>query len=354
MGIIKNIGYIFTLCVVTLCVDFVNAQDPNLSMFYNNPMFYNPAMTAYASGFGLKVNARNQWHPIQGKFNTVIASFESEVVNRFGLGLIGLSDVAGDGLLKTTAGYINYSYRPIDTKKGFVQFGMSGGYVSKSIDWKRLTFSDQYDEVLGKVNPTAFLAPSYNSISYPDVGFGLCGQFQGKSRIVGLMKKWMLTGGAGFHHLNRPKDAFFQDKNHLPIKTVFHVKAYALLGDYASTFATIFENQNRFRTLTFGANIHNQNLNLGAWVRNKNVLGIGSFDSFIFSLGSYLPLSNKKSIRITYSVDFTISRLRTSSFWSHEIALVYGIDNFYLLRGFQEKRNRDRKTQCPSEFKVFD
>ena len=37
------------------------AQDPNFSLFYNNPTYYNPAMTAINKGLTFRANMRNQW-----------------------------------------------------------------------------------------------------------------------------------------------------------------------------------------------------------------------------------------------------------------------------------------------------
>jgi type IX secretion system PorP/SprF family membrane protein len=333
-----------------------HAQDPNFSQFYNNPVYYNPAMAAIGKGYTFRANARNLWAPIPGRFNTFSAAFEGELLNKVGIGVMGFSDVAGEGLLRTTGGYLTYTYRPVETKNFLMQFGLTGGLLNKSIDWERLTFSDQFDEVHGQVNPTSFIAPNNNSVIYPDFSTGMSLRFNSRrDRSHSAFKRMIATAGFAFHHLNQPKDAFINDTKYLPVKFVVHGTFGLLIGQNIISPGFIFERQNEFQTFTIGTSLVNKPISLGIWFRNRTYLmSVKSYDSFIFTAGTHLPLPNERNLRITYGIDFTISRLRTSSFGSHELSLVYDLDNRYLLKGMHAKKRKKKAYQCPDDFMGYD
>jgi type IX secretion system PorP/SprF family membrane protein len=102
----KLIIIIYTL----LCAVYSHAQDPNFTLFYNNPSYYNPAMTAINNGLTFRTNDRIQWRKIPGRFNTFSATFEGKLVSTLGTGINLFSDVAGEGLLRTTGVTILNSY----------------------------------------------------------------------------------------------------------------------------------------------------------------------------------------------------------------------------------------------------
>lgn len=330
------------------------AQDPNFSLFYNNPTYYNPAMAAINKGFTFRSNIRNQWMPIPGKFNTYGLSFDGEIINNLSVGINAFNDIAGEGLLRTSGGVISYSYCPVQNENHILQFGMSGGYITKFIDWSRLTFSDQYDEVLGKIYNSSFIPPDNAAYSYVDLGSGIAYQFFYDTKTTGFFKKMMLNVGASMNHLNRPKDAYFSGNDFVPIKTVFHTKNQILLGSYVYTLAGIFEYQNKFVTRTFGLNFQlRSSLNFGFWNRSGMTINNQRFESYISSVGFIMPIKKIYNLRFTYSVDFTLTKLRTSSFGSHEISLVYMMDDKYILKKIQEKRRKKEMFKCPDDFKGF-
>jgi type IX secretion system PorP/SprF family membrane protein len=346
---IKVIIYFFMFFPI-----LVKAQDPNFTLFYNNPSYYNPAMTAINKGLTFRTNDRIQWSALPGKFNTFSATFEGEIISRLGIGINVFSDVAGEALLRTTGGTLSYAYCPIETKNHQLQFGLSAGFMNRYVDWSKLNFSDQYDEVLGKIYPTNFIAPNYNSTSHIDLGSGLAYQFYYDSKTTRQFKKILVNIGGSMQHLNRPKDAFFDDKKYYPLKTVIHAKSQILFGILVYSFAGIYELQNQFSTRTLGFNIqHKSTLNVGLWSRSGNTINSQRVESLITSIGFMLPVKSIHKFRFTYSADFTISELRTTSFGSQEISLVFMMADKYLLKGFEAKRKRKDMFKCPEEFIGF-
>ncbi|WP_343603991.1 PorP/SprF family type IX secretion system membrane protein [Fluviicola sp.] len=328
------------------------AQDPNFSQFYNNPVYYNPSMTAINNGMAIRLNARSLWGPIPGRFNTFSFSAEAQTMYKMGLGIMAYSDVGGEALLRTAGGYVNYSYRPVDTKNFILQAGVSGGFVTKNIDWSKLTFSDQLDETMGKYKESSFVRPGYNSVSYADFSTGLVMRFNGTTRKQrGSFKRFNATLGAGIHHLSQPKDAFLGDREKLPLKLVFHTQANLLFNEFIVSPGAVFEMQNEFKTFSIGSNFVSQPFIIGIWFRNRTAaMSVKQYDSFIFTLGLNMRSKYETTWRVTYNFDMTISRLKTSSYGSHELSLLFEIPNRVLFSKNVNSKNMRRRYQCPKEF----
>ncbi|MNU71098.1 hypothetical protein D3C71_605220 [compost metagenome] len=331
------------------------AQDLNFSQFYNNPVYYNPSMTAINNGIAIRLNARSLWGPIPGRFNTYSFSAEAQTMYKMGLGVMAYSDVGGEALLRTAGGYVNYSYRPVDTKNFILQAGVSGGFVTKNIDWSKLTFSDQLDETMGKYKESSFNRPSYNTVSYADFSAGLVMRFNGSSRKQrSSFKRFNATLGAGVHHLSQPKDAFLGDSEKLPLKLVFHAQANLLFNEFIVSPGSVFEIQNAFRTFSIGSNFVSQPFIIGIWFRNRTAaMNFKQYDSFIFTLGLNMKSKYETTWRVTYNFDMTISRLKTSSYGSHELSLLFEIPNRVLFSKNVNSKNMRRRYQCPKELSGF-
>lgn len=350
-NVLKHIIFIF----VILTYRQLNAQDPNFSQFYNNPVYYNPGMTAINNGFTFRANARSLWTPIPGKFNTSSVTFEAEAINKLGFGLLAMTNVEGEGMLRTSGANMYYSYRPVDTRNMIFQVGFSAGVQSKNVDWSRFTFSDNYDEVFGNVNNSAFIPPNFNSVTYVDFGSGFALRFNRKRKRSGRLIEYSTTtiGGAA-HHLTRPKDALIGDLDRLPMKFNFHASTQLLINGKIYSPAFMFERQNEFQTFAIGANITNRPYTAGFWIRNRTFLMTGDrFDSFMVSLGANIPLNSFNTMRVMYSFDMTISRLRSSSIGSHEVSLIFDFDQQKLFGGLQARNKNRRKFKCPTDFRGY-
>ncbi len=329
------------------------AQDPNYSQFYNNPIYYNPAMTAINNGMAFRMNARNLWGPIPGRFNTYSASLDAQSVYKMGLGAYAYSDVAGEGLLRTGAAYITYSYRAIDSKNFILQAGASGGFVNKSIDYSKLVFSDQLDETQGQVYNTNFINPNRSSVQYADFHTGIVARFNGANHKQSkVLKRFMVTTGAALHHLSQPNDGLLNgSSNNLPMRLLFHGNVNLLINEFVLAPGAIYEIQNQFKTFSVGVNFVNQPLTVGLWMRNRTgALDGKQYDSFIFTAGCRLPEGNNFTWRVMYNYDITISRLKTSSYGTHEVSLVMEFGKKVLFERYVKARSSKRTYQCPKDF----
>jgi type IX secretion system PorP/SprF family membrane protein len=347
---------VFLLVIIMVVgVEQVLAQDPNFSQFYNNPVYYNPSMTAVNNGIAIRLNARSLWGPIPGRFNTYSFSAEAQTMYKMGLGIMAYSDVGGEALLRTAGGYVNYSYRPVDTKNFILQAGVSGGFITKNIDWSKLTFSDQLDETMGNIKSSSFNRPGYNSVSYADFSAGLVARFNGSARKQrGAFKRFNATLGGAIHHLSQPKDAFLGDHEKLPFKLVFHAQSNLLFNEFIVSPGVVFEMQNEFKTFSVGSNFVSQPFIIGIWFRNRTAaLNVKQYDSFIFTLGLNLKSKSETIWRVTYNFDMTISRLKTSSYGSHELSLLFELPNRVLFSSNVNSKMMKRRYRCPKEFSGF-
>lgn len=344
----KNLVISFILLVAATIS--ANAQDANFSQFYNNPVYYNPGMIALNNGYSFKAQARNLWAPVPGRFNTFSASFEAQVIPKLAFAVNAYSDVAGEALLRTSGGYMTYAYRPVETRNFMLQVGVNGGIVNKNIDWSKLRFSDHYHEIHGEVGTSQFIAPNYNSVTYADFGTGISMRFNHETKKKGAYKKMMTTIGFSAMHLTQPKEGLMVGDD-LPIKLVGTFNTAILINETIIAPAVIYERQNTFQTATVGFSIIKRPLVLGMWFRNEGLFyRPGRFDSFILNFGVNLPGKQRQTLKIMYSVDFTVSQLKSASFGSHEVSIIYDWDDRYIFQKYRSKKSRMRRYQCPKDF----
>ena len=259
-------------------------QDPNFSQFYNNPVYYNAAMTAINKGATYRTNVRNLWGPIPGRFNTFSASADAQSIYKMGFGANVYSDVGGEGFLRTVGGNLTYSYRLIDSKNFIIQLGVAGGFVSKSVDWGKLTFSDQLDETRGEVYTSQFVPSATDNYSYADFNSGIVFRFNGRKQRRSAFKQFTSTHGFSVHHLSQPKDAFLGSNAVVPMRLIYHGRIQLLFNDVIVAPGLIMEAQNNFRTFTGGIDFVQKPFTFGIWLRNRTIALTGrQFDSFIFT-----------------------------------------------------------------------
>jgi type IX secretion system PorP/SprF family membrane protein len=137
-------------------IDNLQAQDPQFTQFYANPLYLNPAFAGSVRCPRLVLNYRNQWPAIPGTYVTYSASYDQHFdgING-GLGLIATNDVAGEGTLTTTNISGIYSYHLEVSKTFSIKAGFQATYGQRVLDWTKLNFGDQIDPRYGFVYATA-------------------------------------------------------------------------------------------------------------------------------------------------------------------------------------------------------
>ncbi len=305
------------------------AQDPNFSQFFASPLTLNPAMTGKFDGtFRVAGNYRNQWPTISNAFVTKTASVDFGIlknrvpeIDQLGVGILGLTDRAGDGVLVTNSVGLSLAYHKGLDEDGFHQLGagFQVSYFNKRLDLSKVYFEDELTP-LGFVPGTTgeiFLNNQLN-VNYVDVSAGVL--YNGSTN--GYNNFYI---GASMYHINRPKETFQGGEYLLNSRTT--VQAGGKIPTGANNYIHISTNysfQANARNFVAGAayayNVNNNeddptNIYLGAWTRMNNVN-----DAIIPYIGLEF-----KSLMIGYTYDINISSLKTASNsrGGNEISLIY-------------------------------
>jgi type IX secretion system PorP/SprF family membrane protein len=316
------------------------AQDPQFTQFYANPLYLNPAFAGSARCPRLNINYRNQWPALKQTYITSSASYDQHFDGlNGGLGLMVLNDKAGEGTIATTNISAMYAYQLNVNRKLSMRFGLQGTYVQKRLDFDKLTFGDMIDPRYGFVYQTQETRPN-ESRSYMDFSGGV------------LAYSSKVYGGLAFHHLTEPDEAFIvKGTSKLPMKITAHVGALLPVGDtYSSsrgrfnrdegTYISpnlLFQQQASFNQLNLGMYILHSPIVGGLWYRGN--LGGDKFlssDSFIALVGI-----QKGVFKFGYSYDVTVSKLSNSTGGSHELSLGLQFE-------CRPKKKRFRAISCPS------
>lgn len=370
------------LSIITCLVAF-NAfgQDPNFSQFYYKETYYNPAFAGVNPGFRGVLTNRQLWTNVPGNWGTYNLSvdyYDVKFLNG-GFGLNVITYFRGEGFARTDQIALQYGKR-ISLSQDFIfQLGIQAQYVMKTADYSSFIFSDQLHPRFGAIYATEFVVEDIDPENYFDYSAGFLGRFNIKQTPV---KQLMTTTfGAAFHHLSQPSDSYIKGDSRLPMKVNAHLYSVIRVnrsGFYNSYFliapGVMYENQklreNWFnqdesgaKTLAFGMNAiipakmsFLTSFYAGVWARKQywkeksisvdNLKNV-EFDALIFTLG-YIDYygRNKRSYRLLYSYDLTVSNAGVGTGGSHEVTLVLEITDLALPDGkrkwFYVKHPADR------------
>ncbi len=168
----KHIAIWLTLfCFGCFSLPWLSAQDPFFNQFYHNESSFNPALVGYKGGFGFQAAFKNQWAASDvrafrsGRFSLE----ESMPCSIFDYGMNMGFNEEGEGILRRIdlgfrfAGTVPFA---VGDSWHNIRIGAGLQWSQNSIDYSRLTFSDQLDpkyglfDRMGIANPTAFVPPN--------------------------------------------------------------------------------------------------------------------------------------------------------------------------------------------------
>lgn len=316
------------LVAVTM-MNAVKAQDPNFSQFFASPLTLNPALTGKFDGtIRVAGNYRNQWPTINNAFVTQTASVDFGIlknkiadVDQFGVGILGLSDRAGDGILVTNSIGLSFSYHKGLDENGYHQIGagFQGTYTNKRLDISKVDFEDEltplgFTGVTGEI----FTRQQVN-VSYADINAGIF--YNGSTN--GYNNFYL---GASMYHINRPKESFQGGDFLLSPRVTIQAGGKIPVGSYHNlNISSNYSFQANAKNLMLGAaflyNVNNSdedptNVYIGAWTRISSQYN----DAIIPYIGLEF-----KSLHLGYSYDINVSPLKTASnsVGGNEISLIY-------------------------------
>ncbi|MCZ4243753.1 PorP/SprF family type IX secretion system membrane protein [Pedobacter punctiformis] len=212
------------LCLITVCC---SAQDPKFSQYFASPLTLNPAYTGFFDGdYRFAVNTRQQWGNLGDPYNTYSVSGDLKLIQDenftnsvFSIGLSGLFDESFNKALKSqyiSASFSYYQYLDIEHR---FKFGLAPqiSYVSKYLDYNKLTFASQYDED-GHFDMSLpnHLDLKNDRTSYFDLNLG--GNFSA------TFNRLSLALGYSFYHISKPRENMLNgNEDIVPYRRTIHL-----------------------------------------------------------------------------------------------------------------------------------
>lgn len=314
--------YSITIPLLLFCLMSIggrlSAQDPVLSQFYSAPIMLNPAFTGTTNSPRISLNYRNQWASIFNAYTTYSVSYDQYIEDfRSGIGFNLLVDQAGDGIYKTAAFNVIYSYRLGITDEIFIKGGIQAGLHQTSLDWDKLVFLDQLDPLDGQAYLTEEDRPLELTKGALDVSTGL------------LIYSPIFYGGISLHHVNTPNQSILGTNegliDGLPMRLSLHGGAQISLSKNNKKKNPAFISPN----IMYTKQRNFQQINLGTYVGMGPIFGgvwyrhaFSNSDAAIFLLGF-----TKGIFKLGYSYDLTVSQLSSESNGSHELSILFNLDN---------------------------
>ncbi len=219
-----------------------SAQDPNFSQFFASPLTLNPALTGKFNGaMRIAGNYRNQWPTINSAFRTGTASVDFGILNnvipefdQFGVGIMGMYDVNGSGVMKNSYISGSLAYHKNLDENGYHQLGagFSGTYSQRRLDIGKLNFADELT-TLGFTGNTAelFGSTGFLNFGYADVNAGFV--YNGATNEYNNFYV-----GASMYHINRPKVSFQGANFLLNPRFTLHGGGYFPIADATTLFVS--------------------------------------------------------------------------------------------------------------------
>lgn len=311
-------------------LNVAEAQDPEFSQFYANPLYLNPALAGAPKCPRACLNYRNQWPALGKTYVTYSASYDQRVSAIEGsLGLLLYQDVQGDGAINTTHIGGMYSYTFQVSRNLYMNAAFQATYIQKKLNWDFI-FPDMIHPLYGPIYPTSeVLVPTDNSKGHFDFSAG----------FLGYNRDYFF--GVAIHHLTQPTESFRGiDDAVLPRKFTVHfgtnipIKGAGLKkGDLSVSPNLLFQQQQDFQQMNWGVYLNRKGIVVGTWFRQNLTF---HYDSFIMLLG-YV----EEKMKFAYSYDLTTSQLRNQTLGAHEVS-------FSMIFPCPTKKQDFRAISCPS------
>ncbi len=320
------------------------SQDLHFSQFMNSPLLTNPANTGFIpdGDYRIGVNYRNQWSSIMAvPYKTMSAFGDVQVMkNRYetgwlGLGALILKDVAGAGNLTSTRGYGSVAYHQMLNAGSLVSLGFNVGFANKNINVSGLKFPDQFDGKFFDSKIPTSVSLAKNNITYLDMQVGMNYAYFPNDKMY-------LNAGFSAHHVNRPKESFFNStfgfNNTVPMRyTGFLNGSFKLNDSWIVNPNAYVSLQAKSAEIVAGLNA---NYNLSG--DGENILIGGLYyrynDAIIPSIGF-----GKKDITFTFSYDATTSTLMNYN--NNRGAFEFSIIKQGIIQPFS---GQEKQTMCPT------
>ena len=325
------------LALILVLVSTSKAQDKHFTQFYAAPLTLNPALTGAFNGrYRVSGIYRDQWRGVLDQpyvtFATAIdVKFDVELDNRYedaiAVGLLFFNDKVNGIDFSTNQIALSAAFhKGLDFgHKQFLSAGIQAGLAQRNINYERLTFDDQFNELDAFSLETGEALPE-NNFAFSDYNVGVNYSYAPK---LGTL----LTVGFALHHFLEPQLSFYPTDEGGDNKLFMKLSAQASyqfpISEKMSLIPrALWSKQGPHQEITAGSNIrfaltdYNSNaFQVGSWVRlAKNEDGSNGMDAVVILFGVEL---NNVLIGLSYDAnlnDLTSHRQGQGSF---ELSVAY-------------------------------
>ncbi len=317
---------ILSTLLVTVCLGFVSAaQDPNFSQFFASPLTLNPALTGKFDGvYRIAGNYRNQWPSINNAYTTATVSADFSILknriselDQFGIGVMGFTDRAGNGVLTNNYAALSVAYHKGLDEDGYHQIGagFQGTYISKRLDITKVVFADQLTPFgFTGVTSESFTDQQVN-LSYFDLNAGVL--YNGSTN--GYNNFYI---GASMYHINRPKESFQKGNYLLNTRTTLQAGGRIPVGPYNSLHVAANHSMQAKAHNTMVGGAYALNLNQDESIPTN--VYFGSWFRFGDAIIPYVGLEfGEWHLGASYDVNISSLKPASNSRGGMEVSLIY-------------------------------
>lgn len=287
----------------------LSAQQPaQFSLYFLDPMQWNPAYAGMGEGLQITALHRQQWAGLEGNPQSQLLSAHVPVsFSRGGLGISLLRDQLGAG--SKTGGQLNYTYQ-LSLGEGLLSVGGGLAFNQWQLDGRLLrTPQGEYNQPGQIEHNDVLLTSGVESGQLLSLALGV------------YYSDGRLFGGLSASHINQPVAAS-GNFTYRQLRAFFANAGYNLFPDRDwSLIPMVWVRSDEIQTqvdisLQF---VYNNNIFAGLSFRGYDQ---SSTDAAVLSAGIRL----KERMRVFYAFDLPLSTLRDVHNGSHEIGLTYNIN----------------------------
>jgi len=288
------------LAVLFSSIGLKAQYDAMFTQYMFNEMYINPAYAGSKEAMAININHRQQWVSFPGRPVTSSFTLHGPLKNnKMGLGVSFLNEQIGK--LSRNLLYVNYAYRIKTGDKGHLAFGLMGGIHTQTNKLAELKSNDAGD---------IQIAQNTLTIKSPNFGAGI--YYSTK------------TFYAGFSIPRMVDDSYrFQSLGQIETSTKINVNRF----HYYLTVGNIFELGENVKVKPQAMIKMVQNapvqydLNVNFLLKNKFWLGASYRSSN--DVSAILGYQVNNQLLVSYSYDYSFSKIQKYSQGSHEITLSY-------------------------------
>ena len=283
-------------------------QDASFSMYFFNPLYYNPAYAGSRGDVSGTLVHRSQWVGVDGAPSTQSVNLHGMIPDKkLGLGLQVYNDVIGP--VKNTSFQLSAAYHLPIGKETSLSFGLQGSLNSLRISFDQIKFDDQSDQAFINNNSSKLV---------PDASAGL------------YLYKPKFYAGFSTTHLFQPKFGLANSPDDTPAKYFRHYYLSSgmvvRMTDKVNFRPSVMLAYTQATPVNIGVNasfIFYEKLFLGIGTRLSKRIGIPGMDDQLIAMVEY-EIGN--FMRVGYAFDLYLNPIGRNTFGTHEIMLGWDLN----------------------------